>query len=58
MRRTAPAVCFREVFKSGCEKDRARCVYILTGMLRLLVSSVALQFISILFIPLPWLYQK
>ncbi|KAF0305684.1 hypothetical protein FJT64_022716 [Amphibalanus amphitrite] len=46
------------VFKNGCEKDRAHCVYVLTGMLRLLVSSVALQFLSLLFIPLPWLYQK
>ena len=46
------------VHRSGCEEDRSRAVHVLTGMLRLLVSSLSLQFLSLLFIPLPWLYEK
>lgn len=48
----------KEVHKDGCEEHRTRYVYVLTGVLRLLVTSNSLQFLSIIMIPIPWLYEK
>ncbi|XP_037086104.1 uncharacterized protein LOC119106873 [Pollicipes pollicipes] len=48
----------REVHEDGCEEHRIKYVHVLSVLLRLLVSSNSLKFISIIMIPIPWLYEK
>lgn len=47
----------KAVFSHGCEEYRKTDSFVLTMVLRLLVTSNSLQFLSIILVPIPWLYE-